>query len=592
MTRRARRWVSAVLWSAVLVVGPLAARPQREARRSARLADEQAALRRVATLVARGTRPEELFAAVVEEVGRLLSLDLVTMGRYESDGTMVIVGAWGRTGELFPVGTRRPLGGRNLATILFETGHSARIDDYAEKSSGPIGVAPRDAGINAAVGTPILVEGRLWGLIVAGTTVKQPLPADTEARLGGFTELVATAISNAESQAALGRLAEEQAALRRVATLVAQGAPPAELFSAVSDEVGRLFGTNSAVVRFESEGPAIVLVGVRVGKSLEGLPVGTRWELDDSMASAEVYRTGRSARVDASDWSSRSGPVTEAGQRLGVVSTVASPIIVEGRLWGAMTVSTSDQPLPQGVEERLEKFTEARSHRDPANAESRSELAASRARIMAASDDARRRIERDLHDGAQQRLVSLILDLRLAESRDPPDLVETRRALSGAAGELERTLEELQELSRGIHPAILSRGGLGPALRTLARRTAIPVVLGDVADYRLPEPIEVAAYYVVSEALANVTKHANASRVDLDASAQNGSLRLSIRDDGVGGARPTGGSGLVGLRDRVEALGGSIEITSPPGHGTHVAVQLPLTIDLTVDSPQATWRSV
>jgi len=395
---------------------------------------------------------------------------------------------------------------------------------------------------------------------------------------------VATAIANAESRAALTRLAEEQAALRRVATLVAEGVRPVELFSAVSEEVGRVVGSDTAaVVRFDHGGPAIVFVGV--SKSIEErIPIGTRWELDDAMASAEVYRTGRSARVDARDWSSVTGPVAAAGTHLAVVSTRASPIIVEGRLWGAMAVSHNG-PLPLDTAERLEKFTELVATAI-ANADSRDELAASRARIVAATDEARRRIERNLHDGTQQRLVSLTLELRLAEGALAAELEEPRRTMGRVASELDGVIEELREISRGIHPAILSEGGLGPALRTLARRSAIPIELGNVVDHRLPEPIEVAAYYVVSEALANATKHANASRVVIEATTREGRLRLSIRDDGAGGADPAGGSGLVGLRDRVEALGGSIEISSPPLRGTDVVVDLPAELDLAVDESE------
>lgn len=247
-----------------------------------------------------------------------------------------------------------------------------------------------------------MVEGRLWGVLGVGTSTEQPLPPDAETRLASFTELVAMAIANAESPAALTRLAEEQAALRRVATLVAQGVPPAEIFSAVSDEVARLFGADAAVLRLEHNGPAIVFVGI--SETIE-LPVGTRWEFQTGMASAEVYRTGCSARVDAMDWPSASGPVAGAARHLGIVSTVASPIVAEGRLWGAMSVASTDELLPHGMEGRLEKFTELLATAI-ANAESRSELGASRRRIVAASDQARRRIERDLHDGTQQRPVS------------------------------------------------------------------------------------------------------------------------------------------------------------------------------------------
>jgi signal transduction histidine kinase len=540
--------------------------------RLGQLAEEQAALRRVATLVARATPPEAVFAAVAEEVGQLLPVDSATMCRYESDGTLTFVAHWGLAVARFPVGTRRTLGGHNLGTLVFESGRSARVDGYADSSSGALGVVVREAALRSAVGTPIIVNGRLWGLIAAGSSLEQPLPPDTEARLASFTELVATAIANAESHAALTRLVEEQAALRRVATLVAQGVPPVKIFSAVSDEVAHLFRAQAAVLRFEHDGPAAIFVGV--AKTLE-LPVGTRWELQTEMASTEVYRTGCSARVDAMDWSSASGAVAVAARRLGTVSTVGSPVFVEGRLWGAMIVSSTDELLPAGTEGRLEKFTELLATAI-ANTESRSELAASRRRIVAASDEARRRIERDLHDGTQQRLVSLGLAARAALVDVAADRGDLRAELSRIAAGLADAVAELQDFSRGIHPAILSTGGLGPALRTLARRSAVPVDLDVTTNARCPEPIEIAAYYVASEALANAMKHAQASRIEISLTTRNGSLLLSVRDDGVGGANPARGSGLAGLADRVEALGGSIRVHSAAGAGTHITVDLPL----------------
>jgi signal transduction histidine kinase len=369
------------------------------------LAEEQAALRRVATLVARGTQPEQVFAAVVEEIGRLFAVDMASMCRYEPDGTLTFVAAWGRAGEHFPVGSRQLLGGKNLATIVFETGRSARIDNYADSSSGPIGVAARGAGINSSLATPIMVEGRLWGVIAAGSMLKQVLPADTEARLASFTELVAMAIANAEGRAA---------------------------------------------------------------------------------------------------------------------------------------------------------------------------LAASRARIVAAADEARRRIGRDLHDGTQQQLVSLMLELRAANATEPSEVDQLRAQLARTERGLGEVLEGLREIARGIHPAILSRGGLKPALSALARRSAVRVDLDLHAERRLPEPVEVAAYYVVSEALTNAAKHADASVVRVELDAHDAIVQLAIRDDGVGGADLGRGSGLVGLSDRIEALGGTFEVTSPAGSGTTLLIEMPL----------------
>jgi signal transduction histidine kinase len=461
--------------------------------------------------------------------------------------------------------------------MVYQTGRPSRIDD--RDVSGVIGqVASRDWGLRSSIGVPVSAESRLWGCMVVAFSRQGllPLPADTEAQLAGFTELVATAIANTESRASLARLAEEQAALRRVATLVAQGVPPVQIFSAVSDEVAGLFGAQAGVLRFEHDGPAVVFVGV--SKTLE-LPVGTRWEFQPGMASAEVYRTGRSARVDAMDWSSATRPVAGAARRLGIVSSVGSPIIVEGRLWGAMNVVSTDELLPVGLEGRLENFTELLATAI-ANAESRSELAASLRRIVAASDQARRRIERDLHDGTQQRLVSLALAARTAEADVAAGRGDLRAGLARIAAGLADAVAELQELSRGIHPAALSGHGLGPALRALARRSAVPVDLDITGNARCPEPIEVAAYYVASEALANTMKHAQASHAEISLSTRHGSLLLSIRDDGVGGADPARGSGLAGLTDRVEALGGSIHLHSTAGAGTHITVDLPLNYEL------------
>jgi signal transduction histidine kinase len=537
--------------------------------------DELRALRRVATLVAEGVRPQDLFAVVAEQVARVVNVPLVSVARYELDGTATECASFSPEGPLFPVGKRWSLEGTNVLRLVRENCEAARIDEYSQLE-GEIVDAVRRAGIRSTVGVPIVVAGRVWGAMVVSTTEQDPLPLRTEARLADFTELLATAIENAEAREALARLAEEQVTLRRMATLVAQGVRPDEVFSAVSEEVGRLFGSDTAaVVRFEHDPPAIVAVGA--GRSIPGIPIGTRWELGDGLASTEVYRTGRSARVDAMDWSSVSGPVAASARRLGLVSLVASPIIVEGRLWGTLIV-LAKEPLPLDAEERLERFTELVATAI-ANADSRSELAASRRRIVAASDEARRRIERDLHDGTQQRLVSLGLAVRAAEADVPPDRGDLQGELSRIATGLADAVAELQELSRGIHPAILSRGGLGPALRTLARRSPIPVELDITADTRLPEPIEVAAYFVASEALANATKHAQASRVDVSLATRNRSLLLSIRDDGVGGADPGRGSGLVGLTDRVEALGGSIRVRSRPGDGTHITAELPLELE-------------
>ena len=535
--------------------------------------DELGALRRVATLVAEGVRPQDLFAVVAEEVARVVEVPLVSVVRYESDGSATECASFSLAGQLFPVGKRWSLEGTNVLQLVRSSSEPARIDDHSELG-GEIAEVIRRSGIRSTVGVPIVVAGHVWGAMVVSVLEPETLSEGTESRLADFTELLATAIQNAESREALERLAEEEAALQRVATLVAQGVDRFEIFSEVSEEVGRLFGTSTAgVIRFRQDGPALVVVGVT--KTLQSvLPLGTRWRLDDSLVSAEVYRTRRSARFDGVDWLSIPGPVGEAGSRLGLVSSVASPILVEGRVWGMTTVS-SERQLPSDTEQRLEKFADLVATAI-SNAENKAQLAASRRRIVAASDEARRQIERDLHDGTQQRLVSLALAVRAAEESVPRESGALRAALSDVSTQLAAAAEELQELSRGIHPAILSQGGLGPAIRTLAQRSTVPVEFGDFTAARLPEPIEVAVYYVVSEALANAAKHAQASHIAVSLALRDGTLQLSIRDDGLGGADSRRGSGLVGLSDRVAALGGTIRLESRPGGGTHITAELPL----------------
>jgi len=547
------------------------------------LAEEQAALRRVATLVARGVPPEELFAAVTEEAGRLLSVKYAGLGRYEPDGTFTVV-AWSGTGDLAPpVGSRQILGGKNVSTLVFETGRPARIDDYADVS-GPLGVAAREDGVGSGVGTPVIVEGRLWGVMATYAASGQPLPADTEARLASFTELVATAIANTQARAEVGRLAEEQAALRRVATLVAGEASPGEVFSTVTEELGRLLGADlAALVRLESANTAIVVAAWSEGEG-DHVPVGTLISLEDESVARMVIETGRPARRDNLQRASDS--ISAMARRLGVTSTVGTPIVVEGRPWGGMSVSSKQpEPLPADTESRIADFAELVATAI-ANAEARTELTASRARVVAAADETRRRIERDLHDGIQQRLVALGLELRAAQATVPPQPGELEDVVSRAAEGLASVIDELREISRGIHPAILSERGLEPALRALCRRSAVPVELDLDAERRLPEPVESAAYYVVSEALTNAAKHAHASVVNVELDTRDTILQLAIRDDGIGGADLSRGSGLVGLSDRIEALGGTLQVTSPVGTGTTLQIEVPLGIQSSAVSPE------
>jgi signal transduction histidine kinase len=498
-----------------------------------RFGEEQAALGRVATLVAAGAAPEQVFTAVVEEASSLLGLERIELVRYDGDNTGTVIAASGE--HPFPAGSTWSLDDPSVMATVARTTRAARIDDYSTLN-GEIARTARSAGFRSAIGAPMTVEGRLWGVIIAISTDPEPIPERSEARLGQFTDLVATAVANAEARHALERVAAEQATLRRIATLVAKGVQPKEVFAVVIEEVGCLFGTDLTTVgRFEDDPPAFVAVAL--GKGMQGVEVGTSWALADPLTVARVFQSGRSVRVNER-LRERSAALADMLARLGVVSTVSSAIMVEGRLWGAVMVSNNEE-LPVDTEERLTKFTELIATA-VANAESRSELAASRRRIVAASDETRRQIERDLHDGTQQRLVSLGMAVRAAEADLPPERDDLRAQLSGVAAGLLAAVEDLQEISRGIHPAILSKGGLGPALQMLAHRSAIPVDLDITIDVRLAEPIEVAAYFVASEALANAAKHSLASRIDVSVEQRDGRLVLSIGDDGVGGAEMLG----------------------------------------------------
>jgi PAS domain S-box-containing protein len=542
----------------------------------ARLVDEQAALRRMATLVAVGAAPNVVFDAVISEANELLAANGVALSRYEPDDEILVVANCGPGASEVPPGTRIKHEGENVTSLVRRTGETARLEQY-EHTETAMAQILRSLGVHAAVGAPIVVGGNLWGVMMARWGEDVSPPADTEERLARFAQVVDTAIANAAAREEIERLAEEQAALRRVATLVAEGITPSDIFVTVSREVERVFGLDdqscdrATVIRFDP-GPECVLVGAAKEDPEE--PMGLRWEPKPLYVSTKVLATERSARVDEQEVDAVGGPDGDALRRRGHLCQVGSPIVVEGRLWGAVTLNTRE-PLPADTDQRLEKFTELVGTAI-ANAESQSELAASRLRIVSASDEARRQIERDLHDGVQQRLVSLALGVRAAEASVPADRNDLRLDLAALADDLNQAVDEVQELSRGIHPAVLSKRGLSSALRALARRSAIPVELELATNERLPEPIEVALYYVASESLTNATKHAEATHVRLSLNQADGKVRLTIRDDGIGGADPDRGSGLVGLRDRVEALGGRIEIESPPGAGTSVVVALPL----------------
>jgi signal transduction histidine kinase len=536
------------------------------------LADEQAALRRVATLVAREPSPEEVFAAVAEEVGRLLGVENTLEYRFEADGAATVVAIWGEHDVGVPVGTRVTLEGDSVAARVHRTGRPARFDDYPD-ASGTIAALARKVGVRSAVGTPIVVEGRPWGAMVALSRQAEPLPTEAASRIEQFTQLVATAISNTEARAEAARLAEEQAALRRVATLVARGASPAAVFEVVATEAARVLDTDrTTVARYEPDGTATVVAD----RSKPGLqiPVGTRLTLEGESVTGAVLRTRRLVRRD--NWEGATGSMAALARKMGLRLAIGVPILVEGRVWGSVSAGwTREEPPLADMEAHMAEFTELVATAI-ANADSRTELIASRARVLTANDDARRRVVRDLHDGAQQRLVHTIVTLKLATRALREHDATAESLVAEALDKAVQANADLRELAQGILPSVLTQGGLLAGVNALVSRIDLSVTV-DVSSRRLPPAIEASAYFVIAEALTNVIKHSKAQEAVVHASVDGSALRVEVRDDGVGGANHDG-AGLVGLDDRVAALGGALRVESPPGGGTLIAATFPVPV--------------
>jgi signal transduction histidine kinase len=533
-----------------------------------RLADEQAALRRVATLVAQDAPPRELFHAVAREVGTLLGADFSGMIRYEDDATVTTVATWAAVGEHPPIPSRWPTEAGDPTTMIAERGQPARVEDWTAVP-GPIAAfIHEELGVSSSVGSPIEVDGRMWGGLAVHSKQRGPLPPDTESRLRNFTELVGTAIANANARAEVERLAEEQAALRRVATMVVRESSPEEIFAKVAEEVGLLLGVEAAAIhRYEPEGDATL-----VGTWGSMLRVGTRFGLDGNSISSLVYRTQRPARFD--DYEHVASTIATEVRKLGIRCAVGSPIMVSGRPWGAITAATSRaEPMPADAESRIAEFTELVATAI-SNVQARSDLAASRARLVAAGDEERRRVVRDLHDGAQQRLVHTVVTLKLARRALARDRERAAALVGEALQQAQTATDELRELAHGILPSVLAHGGLQAGVRALASRMSIPVAI-DVSVDRLPHAVEATAYFVVAEALTNVAKHSNADRATVRARIESGTLQLEVRDDGVGGAHAHG-TGLVGLSDRLAALDGSLRVECPADGGTVIAASIPV----------------
>jgi PAS domain S-box-containing protein len=456
--------------------------------------------------------------------------------------------------------------GQDLAELMIPAElrepHRRGLANYIATGEGRMVDHPVEMPALRADGTEFPVELAIRRL---------PVPAPPEPPL--FIGFVRDVTERMQTERELRELAREQAALHRVAALVARGVPRREVVGAVTEEVGRLLRAETAnTIRYEPPDGAVVIGAWNV-PGVQSVPVGESVHLEGPTAAALVYRTGQPARVD--DYDEVEGGLADRLRGLGFRGAVGAPIFLEGALWGAVFVaSVKPEPFPPGAEHRIAAFAELTAQA-LANAEAREELRASRERIIEAADAARRRIERDLHDGAQQRLVSLALTLRRTKALLERDPAAAHEALAEAGKELENALAELRELARGIHPAILSEHGLAAALSALAERVPLVVDCDVRLDERPREPVEAAAYYVVAEALTNVVRYAAAGEARVSAERVDGCLRVEVADTGAGGADPASGSGLRGLADRVEALGGKLEVHSPAGEGTVVRAELP-----------------
>jgi PAS domain S-box-containing protein len=486
---------------------------------------------------------------------------VVTM---DADGRIVEVNA---VAEQIFGRSAREMVGQDLAELMIPEDlrepHRRGLATYVATGAGRVVDHPVEMPALRADGTEFPVELAIRRL---------PVPAPPEPPL--FLGFVRDITERLRTENELRELAAEQAALHRFAALVARGVPLREVVDAVTKEIGRLLGAQTSnAIRYDSAASASVLGGWNV-PGVNSVPVGSIVRIDDAdTVAARIYRTKQPARLDS--YEGHDSELANMLRGLGFQASVGAPIFVEGELWGALLVSSvKPEPFPSGVEDRIGAFAELTAQA-LANAEAREELRASRARIVEAADAARRRIERDLHDGAQQRLVSLALTLRRASALLEHDPAAAREALSEASEGLDQALAELRELARGIHPAVLSEHGLPAALAALADRAPLMVELDMRLAERPRQAVEAAAYYVVAEALTNVVRYAGAPEARVIVERMDGRLSVEVADDGCGGADPGSGSGLRGLSDRVEALGGRLEVRSPAGEGTVVRAELP-----------------
>ena len=540
------------------------------------LVKEGAALRRVATLMAKNASTAEICATVVEEVAQVFEIPAVTLDRFEPDGTSTVLAVWGDTP--FPLGSNWPVDPGSIADAVQSSGRSVqmRIQDYTTLT-GAAADAIRGYYPNVSiVGVPIVLDGRVWGVMCAATKAaagaedEEQLPPGTERRLSAFTELVATTLSNADARESLQQLGAEQAALRRVADLVARGADSASVFDSVCAEAGALVGAGAVnLMRFTTDGFQLVAAGW--SRDATHAPVGERLPLAPGTLAHVLRETLAPARMDHLE---QAPPgiarfVRDGGFRF----LVGTPVLVEGELWGGLVAANSDQAFPAASESRMARFTELVGIAI-SNAAANAQLISSRARLVRAGDEARRRIRRELEDTAESRLVALDRELQLAREPVPHELAEVHAGFGLVAQELASIVDDVRELAQGLHPSLLTRVGLGPSLAALADRSPIPVELKLELACPLQETIETAVYYFVSEALTNAAKHSGAAAITVVVTEGDGCVLAAVRDDGKGGAVADPGSGLSGLADRVEALGGTFALESPLGGGTRLAIEL------------------
>jgi signal transduction histidine kinase len=444
-----------------------------------------------------------------------------------------------------------------------------------------IWAALRFGPLGAATTLAIVSSLTVWntahgsGPFVRASITHSLLASQLFVAVAALTSLVLAAVTaeRTASERAQAALAAEQAALRRIATLVAGEAASDRVFGQVTTEAARALGAQAAsLARFDEDG-MVTFVGGWSDSGRLAFPVGSRVRLDETGVLAEIRKTGEPERIDS--YEGRPAELVERITDVGYGSATAAPIKVGGRVWGALVAAgRRDTPLPAGSEQQLADFAELVALA-LANADAYSKLAASRVRLVEAGDTERRRLERNLHDGAQQRLVSLALQLRLIKTslRRDPGSAET--LLADADSELDQALAELRELARGIHPAVLTDRGLEVAIHALAERAPVPIELIRIPKHRLQASVEAAIYYLVAEAITNVAKYARATKATVAVDLSDGIATVVVSDDGVGGAEPVPGSGLAGLADRVEALGGRLRIESPRGGGTRLTAEIP-----------------